>query len=82
MNQGHGSIGSGLGSDQMASTRVVRAHSRLRQADWDAGQAALGNSRQEVDGSEGSRARLRQRKNGSTAVGAQGTQGGGEKMKL
>ena len=66
----------------MASTRVVRAHSRLRQADWDAGQAAPGNSGQEVGGSGGSRARLRQRKNGSTAMGAQGTQGGGEKMRI
>ena len=51
MNQGHGSIGSGLGSDRMASPRLVRAHLRLRQADWDAGQAALGNSGQEVGGS-------------------------------
>ena len=33
MNQSHDSVGSGLGSDRMASTRVVRAHSRLRQAD-------------------------------------------------
>ena len=56
MNQGHGSVSSGLGSDRMGSTRVVRAHSRLRQADWDAGQAALGNSGQEVGGSGGSRA--------------------------
>ena len=59
MNEGHDNIGSGLGSDRMASTRVVRAHSRLRQADWDAGQAALGDSGQEVGGSGGSRARLR-----------------------
>ena len=51
MNQGHGSVGSGLGSDRMAITRVVRAHSRLRQADCDAGQAALGNSGQEVGSS-------------------------------
>ena len=65
----------------MASTCVVRAHSRLRKADWDAGQVALGNSGQKVGGSEGSRARLRQGKNGSTAMEAQGTQGGGEKMK-
>ena len=33
MNQGHGSVGSGLVRDRMASTRVVRAHLRLRQAD-------------------------------------------------
>ena len=46
----------------MASTCVVSAHSRLRQADWDAGQVALGNSGQKVGGSEGSRARLRQGK--------------------
>ena len=65
----------------MASTCVVRAHSRLRKVDWDAGQVALSNSGQKVGGSEGSRARLRQGKNGSTTMGAQGTQGGGEKMK-
>ena len=66
----------------MASTRVVRAHSRLRQADWDAGQAALGNSGQEVGGSGGSRARLRQRKKWLDGSGSSGHTGRGRENEV
>ena len=70
MNQGHGSVSSGLGSDRMASTRVVRAQASLL---WRLG------SDDAVTGMQGRRRWVTQGKK-SAAVGAPGHGCGRGKM--
>ena len=61
---------------------MLRLRLRLMYNSWDAGIAALSNPGLEGGGKAGMQGTAAAEENGSTAVRAQGTQGGGEKVKL